>query len=222
LVYNLNVQRRFAMKKLMLVMALFVVSPVVKSQENTYLVPERANMRINVAVQIAKQLKERGYDKIAVVYMNTSDLCALTAASLVASLKTLGAEAYYLKGADPNLPSKIMNLGANWIYLAYFGERPHEEVQRALNQDLQILASGFERANLIVHPSTLALGFLAGALVDDKIGEFLSKSNIKGFTVQQGKVEMVSVKVKDLEITIEPEPLPKKETPKTPTKKRTK
>jgi hypothetical protein len=32
---------------------------------------------------------------------------------------------------------------------------------------------------------------------------------------------MVSVKVKDLEITIEPEPLPKKETPKTPTKKRT-
>jgi len=208
-------------KKLMLIIALLVVSPVVKSQENTYLVPERANTRINVAVQIAKQLKERGYDKIAVVYMNTSDLCALTAASLVASLKTLGTEAYYLKGADPELPLKIRNLGANWIYLAYFGERPHEEVQRALNQDLQTLASDFEKANLIVHPSTLGLGFLAGALVDDKIGEFLSKSNIKGFTVQQGKVEMVSVKVKDLEITIEPEPQPKKETPKTPTNKRT-
>jgi hypothetical protein len=57
--------------------------------------------------------------------------------------------------------------------------------------------------------------------VDDKIGEFLSKSNIKGFTVQQGKVEMVSVKVKDLELIVEPEPQPKKETPKTPTKKRT-
>jgi hypothetical protein len=141
------------MKKLMLIMALFVVSPVVKSQENTYLVPERANMGINAAVQIAKQLKERGYDKIAVVYMNTSDLCALTAASLVASLKTLGVDAYYLKGADPDLP--------------------------------------------------------------------LSKSNIKGFNVQQGKVEMVSVKVKGLEIAIEPEPQPKKETPKTPTKKRT-
>jgi hypothetical protein len=209
------------MKKLMLIMALFVVAPVVKSQENTYLVPERANMRINVAVQIAKQLKERGYDKIAVVYMNTSDLCALTAASLVASLKTLGVEAYYLKGADPDLPLKIKNLGANWIYLAYFGERPHEEVQKALNEDLQTLASGFEKANLIVHPSTLGLGFLAGALVDDKIGEFLSKSNIKGFTVQQGKVEMVSVKVKDLELIVEPEPQPKKETPKTPTKKRT-
>jgi len=169
------------MKKLMLIMALFVVSPVVKSQENLYLVPERANMGINAAVQIAKQLKERGYDKIAVVYMNTSDLCALTAASLVASLKTLGVEAYYLKGADPDLPSKIRNLGANWIYLAYFGERPHEEVQRALNQDLRILASGFEKANLIMHPPILGLGFLAGALVDDKIGEFLSKSNIKGF-----------------------------------------
>jgi hypothetical protein len=202
-------------KKLMLIMALFIVAPVVKSQENIYLVPERANMRINVAVQIAKQLKKRGYDKIAVVYMNTSDLCALTAASLVASLKTLGVEAYYLKGADPDLPSKIWNLGANWIYLAYFGERPYEEVQRALNQDLRILVSGFEKANLIVHPSTLGLGFLAGALVDDEIGEFLSRSNIKGFTVQQGKVEMVSVKVKDLEITIEPEPQ------KTPTKKRT-
>jgi len=209
------------MKKLMLIMALFIVAPVVKSQENLYLVPERANMRINVAVQIAKQLKERGYDKIAVVYMNTSDLCALTAASLVASLKTLGIEAYYLKGADPDLPSKIMNLGANWIYLAYFGERPHEEVQKALNEDLQTLASGFEKANFIVHPSTLGLGFLAGALVDDKIGEFLSKSNIKGFTVQQGKVDMVSVKVKDLELIVEPEPQPKKETPKTPTKKRT-
>ncbi|MFZ8787414.1 hypothetical protein, partial [Thermocrinis sp.] len=150
------------MKKLMLIVALFVIAPVVKSQENTFLVPERANMRINVAVQIAKQLKERGYDRIAVVYMNTSDLCALTAASLVASLKTLGVEAYYLKGADPDLPLKIRNLGANWIYLAYFGERPHEEVQRALNQDLRILASGFEKANLIVHPSTLGLGFLAG------------------------------------------------------------
>jgi hypothetical protein len=208
-------------KKFMLIMALFVVSPVVKAQENTYLVPERANMRINVAVQIAKQLKERGYDKIAVVYMNTSDLCALTAASLVASLKTSGIEAYYLKGADPDLPLKIKNLGANWIYLTYFGERPHEEVQKALNEDLQTLASGFEKANLIAHPSTLGLGFLVGALVDDKIGEFLSKSNIKGFTVQQGKVEMVSVKAKDLELTIEPEPQPKKETPKTPTKKRT-
>jgi len=209
------------MKKLMLVMALFVVAPVVKSQENTYLVPERANMRINVAVQIAKQLKERCYDKIAVVYMNTSDLCALTAASLVASLKTLGVEAYYLKGADPELPLKIRNLGANWIYLAYFGERPHEEVQRALNQDLRILASGFEKANLIVHPSTLELGFLAGALVDDEIGEFLSKSNIKGFTVQQGKVEMVSIRVRDLELVVEPEPQPKRETPKTPKRKRT-
>jgi hypothetical protein len=209
------------MKKLMLIMALFVVSPMVKSQENTYLVPERANMRINVAVQIAKQLKERGYDKIAVVYMNTSDLCALTAASLVASLKTLGAEAYYLKGADPDLPFKIKNLGANWIYLAYFGERPHEEVQKALNKDLQTLASGFEKANLIVHPSTLGLGFLAGALVDDEIGEFLSKSNIKGFTVQQGKVEMVRVKVKGLEIAVEPEPQPRKQTPNTPTKRGT-
>jgi hypothetical protein len=209
------------MKKLMLIMALFMVAPVVKSQENPYLVPERANMRINVAVQIAKQLKERGYDKIAVVYMNTSDLCALTAASLVASLKTLGTEAYYLKGADPDLPLKIRNLGAKWVYLTYFGERPHEEVQEALNQDLQTLASDFEKANLIVHPSTLGLGFLAGALVDDKIGEFLSKSNIKGFTVQQGKVEMVSVKVKDLELIVEPEPQPKKETPKTPTRKRT-
>jgi hypothetical protein len=174
-----------------------------------------------MAVQIAKQLKERGYDNIAVVYMNTSDLCALTAASLVASLKTLGVKAYYLKGADPELPLKIRNLGANWIYLAYFGERPHEEVQKALNQDLQILASGFEKANLIVHPSILGLGFLAGALADDKIGEFLNKSNIKGFTAQQGKVEMVSVKVKDLDLIAEPEPQPKKETPKTLTKKRT-
>jgi len=94
-------------KKLLLVMILFVVSPVVKSQENPFLVPERVNVRINVSVQIAKQIKERGYNKIAVVYMNTSDLCALTAASLVASLKTLGVEAYYLKGGDPDLPIKI-------------------------------------------------------------------------------------------------------------------
>lgn len=70
------------MKKLMLIMALFVVAPVVKSQENTYLVPERANMRINVAVQIAKQLKERGYNKIAVVYMNTSFTFTLTISTL--------------------------------------------------------------------------------------------------------------------------------------------
>jgi len=60
------------MKKLMLVMALFVVAPVVKSQENSFLVPERANMRINVAVQIAKQLKERGYDSFHPFVINFS------------------------------------------------------------------------------------------------------------------------------------------------------
>jgi len=208
-------------KKFLLVMMLFVVSPVVKSQENPFLVPERVNVRINVSVQIAKQIKERGYNKIAVVYMNTSDLCALTAASLVASLKTLGVEAYYLKGGDPDLPIKIKNLGADWIYLAYFGEMPYEEVQKALNGDLHTLASEFEKVNLLVHPSTLGLGFFAGALVDDKVGELLSKSNIKGFTIKQGKVEMVSVKVKDLDLTIEPEPQPQTEKPKTPTKKKT-
>jgi hypothetical protein len=98
---------------------------------------------------------------------------------------------------------------------------PHEEVQKALNGDLHTLASEFEKVNLLVHPSTLGLGFFAGALVDDKVGELLSKSNIKGFTIKQGKVEMVSVKVKDLDLTIEPEPQPQTEKPKTSTKKKT-
>jgi len=209
------------MKKFLLAMVLFAASPVVKSQENPFLVPERANARINVSVQIAKQIKERGYNKIAVIYMNTSDLCALTAASLVASLKTLGVEAYYLKGGDFDLPLKIRNLGAEWIYLAYFGDMPYEEVQKALNQDLHTLASEFERVNLLVHPSTLGLGFFAGALVDDKVGELLSKSNIKGFTIKQGKVEMVSVRAKDLDLIIETEPQSQREKPKAPTKKKT-
>ena len=176
------------------------------AQENTFLVPERVSPRINVAVQIAKQLKERNFNRIAVVYMSTADLCAVFSASLVSSLKTLGVEAYYLKGDDPELPNKIKNLQANWIYLAHFGERPHDEVQTALNRDLMLLSSSFEKANLIFQPSTLALGFLPGALVDDKVADFLRRSVIKSFTVQDGKVQMVSVEVKDLEIIVKPEP----------------
>ncbi|WP_448588018.1 hypothetical protein [Thermocrinis sp.] len=177
-------------------------------QENPFLVPERANVRINVVSNIAKQLKERGFNSIAVVYMNTSDLCALTSASLVASLKTLGVDAYYLKGGDPDLPLKIKNLGAKWVYLTYFGEMPYEEVQRALNQDLRILSGSLERANLIVHPSILALGFFSGALVDEDVYRFLQRSDIRGFLLEKGIPKMVRVYVKDLEVNIEEEPKP--------------
>ncbi|ADC89460.1 hypothetical protein Thal_0827 [Thermocrinis albus DSM 14484] len=177
-------------------------------QENTYLVPERVNPRIDTVVQVAKELKERGYNRIAVVYMAQSDLCALTAASLVASLKTLGLQAYYLKGNDPQLVQKIRQLSPQWIYIAYYGERPHQEVQSALNEDLKRLAEGMDRANIIVHPSTLTLGFLQGTLVDEKVAQFLERSTIKGFYIEDKKPVFSSVVVKDLTISIQPEKMP--------------
>ncbi|WP_448584541.1 hypothetical protein [Thermocrinis sp.] len=197
------------MKKILLSTILFTSFVFADAlQENPFLVPERVNPRINAVSNIAKELKRTNFNSIAVVYMNTSDLCALTSASLVASLKTLGVEAYYLKGGDQDLPLRIKNLKAKWIYLAYFGELPHQEVQNALNNDLKTLSKAMEGANLIIHPTTLSLGFLSGAIVDEDIARFLEKSNIRGFIFENGKPVMVKVSVKDLEIRVEREEQP--------------
>ncbi|RME12387.1 MAG: hypothetical protein D6804_01700 [Aquificota bacterium] len=132
----------------------FMTFPLAQ-QVNPFLLPERANSRINASVEIAKQLRNMGYNRIAVVYMETSDLCALFSASLVASLKTLGTEAYYIKGGD-GLGERLKLLQPSHVYMAYFGERPPAEVQTQFNQDLRKVLEYDRKPSLILQPSLLA------------------------------------------------------------------
>ncbi len=170
-------------------------------QVNPFLVPERANPRINASVEIAKYLKNMNYNKIAVVYMETSDLCALFAASLVASLKTLGVDAYYIKGGE-GLENRLNLLNPSHIYMAYFGERPHEEVQTQFNQDLKRVFNYNSKPSLILQPSLLALGFISGTLTDDSLYEKLQNLTMLSFVFEGGKAKPARVVVKDFEISV--------------------
>ena len=170
-------------------------------QVNPFLVPERANPRINASVEIAKYLKNMDYNKIAVVYMETSDLCALFAASLVASLKTLGVDAYYIKGGE-GLENRLSLLNPSHVYMAYFGERPHEEVQTQFNQDLKKVFNYNSKPSLILQPSLLALGFISGTLADDSLYEKLQNLTMLSFVFEGGKAKPARVVVKDFEVSV--------------------
>jgi len=177
-------------------------SPLSLAQQvNPFLVPERANSRINASVQIAKLLKDMGYNRIAVVYMETSDLCALFSASLVASLKTLGVEAYYVRGGE-GLEDRLKLLQPFHVYMAYFGERPHEEVQSQFNQDLKRVLRYQEKPSLVLQPSLLGLGFVSGILVDETLSSSLENHPMLSFVFEEGKAKPARVVIKDFEVKV--------------------
>lgn len=184
-------------------------------QANPFLAPERVNPRINVAVQIAKDLKAKNYNRIAVVYMETSDLCALFAGALVASLKTLGVDAYYIKGGE-GLEERLMRANPSYIYMAYFGDRPHEEVQNQFNADLRRVLTYAPNMTVILQPSLVALGFLSGVYSDERLAREVEGKKMLSYIVEQGKVFPVVVEFKDLEVRVERQ----KEQPKKPQRKR--
>ena len=190
--------RKFAIA-LMTTVSLFGFSYA--QQVNPFLVPERVNPRINASVEIAKYLKNMNYNKIAVVYMETSDLCALFAASLVASLKTLGVDAYYVKGGE-GLENRLSLLNPSHVYMAYFGERPHEEVQTQFNQDLKRVFNYNSKPSLILQPSLLALGFISGTLADDALYGKLQNLTMLSFVFEGGKAKPARVVVKDFEVSV--------------------
>ncbi len=191
------------MKKHILVISFLLSFGVLSfaQQVNPFLVPERANSRINASVEIAKQLKSMGYNRIAVVYMETSDLCALFSASLVASLKTLGLEAYYIKGGE-GLEERLKLLKPFHVYMAYFGERPHEEVQTQFNQDLKRVLSYQKKPSIALQPSLLAMGFLNGILVDESLSSELQGHPMLSFVFEDGKAKPARVVLKDFEVKV--------------------
>lgn len=180
-------------------------------QVNPFLVPERVESRINASVEIARQLKNMGYNRIAVVYMETSDLCALFSASLVASLKTLGVEAYYVKGGE-GLEERLRLLQPLHIYMAYFGDRPYSEVQSQFNQDLKRVFRYQKRPSLVLQPSLLELGFVSGTLADGDLSSALENLPMLSFVFEGGKARPARVVIKDLEVKVSVEQ------PQTPTK----
>lgn len=198
--------RQFIFKLLILV-GLFSLSYA--QQANTFLIPERANARINASVEIVKQLKDMGYNRIAVVYMESADLCALFAASLVASLKTLGVEAYYVKGGE-GLENRLKLIQPFHVYMAYYGERPQEEVQSQLNQDLKRVLAYNPKPSIILQPSLLGLGFVSGLLVDEELSSKLENLPMLSFVFEEGKPKPARVVIKDFEVKVsvfEPKPV---------------
>ncbi len=198
--------RQFIFKLLILV-GLFSLSYA--QQANTFLTPERANARINASVEIAKQLKDMGYNRIAVVYMESADLCALFAASLVASLKSLGVEAYYVKGGE-GLENRLKLIQPFHVYMAYYGERPQEEVQSQLNQDLKRVLAYNPKPSIILQPSLLGLGFVSGLLVDEELSSKLENLPMLSFVFEEGKPKPARVVIKDFEVKVsvfEPKPV---------------
>ncbi|MFN3869939.1 MAG: hypothetical protein ACK4MW_00425 [Aquificaceae bacterium] len=184
------------------------IAPSYAQQVNPFLTPERANARINASVQIAKLLKDMGYNRIAVVYMETADLCALFSASLVASLKTLGVEAYYVKGGE-GLEERLNLLQPFHVYMAYFGERPHEEVQSQFNSDLKRVLRYKNKPSLILQPSLVSMGFVSGVVVDDFLHTALQNNTMLSFVFEDGKVKPARVVIKDYDVvvsTFEPKP----------------
>jgi len=185
-----------------------IFAPVFAQESNPFVSPERVNPRINVAVQIAKLLKQRNYNKVAVVYMQTSDLCAVFASSLVASLKTLGVEAYYVKGGE-GLEKRLQELKPMHIYMAYFGERPAQEVQTQFNEDLYRVLTYDQKSSIILQPSLLSLGFLSGVYTDEKLSKLVDGKRMLTFSVKQDRVNPIFVEFKDLEIKVTEEPTKK-------------
>jgi len=195
----------------------FMTFPLAQ-QVNPFLLPERANSRINASVEIAKQLRNMGYNRIAVVYMETSDLCALFSASLVASLKTLGTEAYYIKGGD-GLGERLKLLQPSHVYMAYFGERPPAEVQTQFNQDLKKVLEYSKKPSLILQPSLLAMGFVSGVLADETLSSSLQDLPMLSFVFEEGRARPARVVIKDLEVRVSVEE-PKPQQPQKPAKQR--
>ncbi|MCS6876441.1 MAG: hypothetical protein N3C57_05215 [Aquificaceae bacterium] len=183
------------------IILLSVVSYGYAQQVNPFLVPERANSRIRASVEIAKHLKSMKYNRIAVVYMETSDLCALFAASLTASLRTLGVEAYYIKGGD-GLEDRLKAIQPFHVYMAYFGEMPHDQVQLHFNQDLKRVLKYDKKPSLILQPVLFGMGFVRGVLGDEELLSSLEGLPMLTFVFEGGSVKPVKISIKDFDVKV--------------------
>jgi len=158
------------------------VSFTYAKEGNKFIDPETVNPRLDVAFATAKLLGRNNFDKIAVVFMENSQLCAVFAGALVTGLRMLGKKAWYIEGGKDLIPS-LKKYSPDVLYMAYSGELPDEEVQEALNTDLKQLAKYGETFKVIFHVSTLQRGYVENAIFEEDIYNYL-KDNKELYTMK--------------------------------------
>lgn len=161
--------------------------------DNKFIDPKTVNPRLNVAYATAKLLSKNGFDKIGVVFMEDSQLCAVFAGALVTGLRMLGKKAWYIEGGKELIPA-LEKYKPKALYMAYFGELPDEQVQEALNGDLSQLAQYGKPFKLIFHVSTLQRGYIGNAILEEGIYNYLNKvKELYAMKVIEGYVYLTKV-----------------------------
>ncbi|WP_461831666.1 hypothetical protein [Aquifex sp.] len=143
-----------------------------KEKNNKFIDPKTVNPRLNVAYATSKLLSRNGFDRVGVVFMENSQLCAVFAGALVTGLRMLGKKAWYIEGGTELIPS-LEKYKPSVLYMAYFGELPDEVVQEALNEDLKRLSQYGKKFKIIYHVSTLQRGYVANAILEEDIYNYL-------------------------------------------------
>ena len=155
-----------------------VLTPFVTlAGSNPFIAPKTVNPRLNMAYGAAELIKKYGIKKVAVVFMEDSQLCAVFAAALVVALRSRGIDSWYIEGGK-EVSKRVKETSADYVYMAYFGEMPEDQVQMALDSDLIELAEAKLKVSLIFHPSTVSKGFVNNSVFDETINSYLK--SIKG------------------------------------------
>ncbi|MDW8096335.1 MAG: hypothetical protein RMI51_05980, partial [Aquificaceae bacterium] len=123
------------------------------------------------------------------------------AASLTASLRTLGVEAYYIKGGD-GLEDRLKAIQPFHVYMAYFGEMPHDQVQLHFNQDLKRVLKYDKKPSLILQPVLFGMGFVRGVLGDEELLSSLEGLPMLTFVFEGGSVKPVKISIKDFDVKV--------------------
>jgi len=99
--------------------------------------------------------------------------------------------------------------------MAYYGERPHEEVQSQFNQDLRRVLLYDKKPSLILQAPLLGFGFISGLLADEELSSKLENPPMLSFVFEEGKLKPARVVIKDFEVKVsvfEPKPSESKPT----------
>lgn len=160
-----------------------------EKEQNRFIDPATVSPRLDTAYAVAKLLAKR-FDKIGVVFMENSQLCAVFAGALTTGLRILGKTAWYVQGGE-KLINYLEKYKPKVLYMAYFGELPDEQVQEALNGDLKRLAKYGKVFPLVFHVSTVQRGYVNNALFEEEILNYLRKvKDLYAMRVIEGDVAL--------------------------------
>jgi len=172
-----------------------------EKEQDGFIDPAIVSPRLDTAYAVAKLLAKR-FDKIGVVFMENSQLCAVFAGALTTGLRILGKTAWYVQGGE-KLTDYLEKYKPKALYMAYFGELPDEQVQEALNRDLKQLAKYGKTFSLIFHISTVQRGYVNNALFEEEILNYLRKvKDLYAIRVIEGNVTLAkATEISDLGIS---------------------